>query len=319
MQSGKRKIMRAYRFATRSAPHLCYIKDRPRNSGLTSLRFVADDRFVCCDYNEKTMHLVELDGTRLRIIASVPTVVHDGTPVQTDLLDFNGEDLLVTSNFYQGTQSLYRLRDDGLSFVEELKPNGFLHCHGVRFVPGYSDLLWVCYDGKMNKSIAIFDYRKKLPLYTLMMPEMMQDSAFIDSYALAQGRTDHIRRDGPYPGKMYTSVFLFRLPPDLRSAPPQLLDVWHGSGHMDAIKEYRGEAYSANQYTDSIDVFGVSPAERIEHRRSIDGFAMPHGLDIRGDGLLAVTNYADNSVRLIELDPPRAIAPGVAAAAAPDR
>ncbi|HEX6834718.1 MAG TPA: hypothetical protein VF132_14360 [Rudaea sp.] len=303
MESGRAHNVKGFRFATRAAPHQCYIKDRARNSGLTSLRFVADDRFVCCDYNEKTMHLVELNGTRLRIIASIPTIVQDGTPVQTDLLDFNGEDLLVTSNFYQGTQSLYRLHDNGLSFVGEIKTNGFLHCHGVRFVPGYRDLLWVCYDGKMNKSIVVLDYRKKTALFTLMMPEMMQDAAFIGSYALAQGRTDHIRRDRPYPGQMYTSVFLFGLPPDLHTAPPTLIDTWHGRGHMDAMKEYGGQVYSANQYTDSVDIFGISPTERIEPRGSMHGFAMPHGLDIRRDGLLAVTNYGDNTVRFLDLKP----------------
>lgn len=317
MEGDGRNVVRGYRFATRSAPHLCYIKDRPRNSGLTSLRFVADDRFVCCDYNEKTMRLVELAGTRLRVIASIPTIIQDGTPVQTDLLDFNGEDLLVTSNFYQGSQSLYRLHDDGLSFVEEIKPNAFIHCHGVRFVPGYNDLLWVSYDGKMNKSIVILDYRKKRVLHTMMMPEMMQDAAFVGPYALAQGRTDHIRRDRVYSGEMYTSVFLYRLPPDLHARLPELIDVWHGPGHMDAIKEYDEQAYSANQYTDTIDVFGVSPAERIEHRRSIGGFTMPHGLDIRSDGLLAVTNYGDNSVRFVNLTSMSAAAPVADAAAVP--
>jgi len=290
-----------FRIPSPSPPHVAFIKDRPRNSGLTSLRFVGPDRIACCDFNEKRMYLLEFGAARIRLVTALPTVIRDGTPVQTDLLDANGEGLLVTSNFYQGTQSFYQLRGDDVSFVSEMKLNDFVGCHGVRFVPGYDDLLWVTYCGKNNKCILIVDYRKERVLHTLPMPEQMQDAAFIGGYAIAPARTDHIRIQGPFTGNMYATVYLFRLPQNLYEHPPRLIDTWRGTGHLDAMKEYGDQAYSANQYNDSVDVFGISAAERIEHRRSIGGFAMPHGLDIRGDGLLAVTNYADNSVRLVEL------------------
>jgi hypothetical protein len=292
---------RIFRIPSPSPPHIAYIKDRPRNSGLTSLRFVGADRFVCCDFNEKRMYLLELGASRLKLIATIPTVIQDGTPVETDLLDVNREGLLVTSNFYQGTQSFYELRGDRLSFVAEMKLNDFNRCHGVRFVPGYDDVLWVTYCGKDNKFIVIVDYKKRKVLHTLQMPEQMQDTAFIGNHAIAPARTNHIRVKGPYPGAMYATVYLFRLPQNLYASPPQLIDAWRGTGHLDAMKEYADQAYSANQYNDTVDVFGISAAERIEHRRSITGFAMPHGLDIRSDGLLAVTNYTDNSVRLLDL------------------
>ncbi|MGH8042392.1 MAG: hypothetical protein ACREPN_10150, partial [Rudaea sp.] len=183
----------------------------------------------------------------------------------------------------------------------ELKLNDFIRCHGVRFVPGYVDLLWVTYCGKDNKYIVIVDYRKRKILHALAMPEQMQDTAFIGAYAVAPARTNHIKVGAPYTGEMYATVYLFRLPQNLYSSPPQLIDTWHGSGHLDAMKEYGEQAYSANQYNDAVDVFGVSAAERIEQRRSIRGFGMPHGLDIRHDGLLAVTNYTDNTLRLLDL------------------
>jgi DNA-binding beta-propeller fold protein YncE len=66
--------------------------------------------------------------------------------------------------------------------------------------------------------------------------------------------------------------------------------------------EHGDLVYSANQYTDAVDVFGITPDERIEQRPSIKGFSMPHGLDIRPDGLMAVTNYGDNTVRVVDLE-----------------
>jgi len=300
MNDGKSAV-RVYKFPTPAPAHIAWINDRPRNSGLTSLRFIGGERFVCCDFNEKRMYLAEFAGSGVRVLDETRTVIADGSPVQTDLLDFNGEDLLVVSNFYQGTQSYFRVDGNSLAFVEEQKPNGFRHCHGVRFVPGYPDLMWVSYCAPDNKSIVILDWRGKRVLHTLALGEQVQDAAFVGRYVLAPARTNHITRDGKYAGAMYATMYLLRMPENLYDAPPQVVDVWRGAGHLDAIKEFGDVAYAANQYSDAIDVFGVSAAGRIELRRSLRGFPMPHGLDVRADGLLGVTNYMDNSLRVVQL------------------
>lgn len=302
MNDGKSAV-RVFKFPTPAPPHIAWIMDRPRNSGLTSLRFIGGERFVCCDFNEKRMYLAEFAGSGVRILDETRTVIADGTPVQTDLLDFNGDDMLVVSNFYQGTQSYFRVDGDSLAFVEEQKPNAFHHCHGVRFVPGYPDLMWVSYCAPDNKRIVIVDWRTKEPLHTLAFDEQVQDAAFVGPYVLAPARTNHITRDGKYGGAMYVTMYLLHMPQNLRAAPPQLIDVWRGAGHIDAIKEFGAVAYAANQYTDAIDVFGVSATGRIELRQSLRGFPMPHGLDVRADGLLGVTNYIDNSLRILQLPP----------------
>ncbi|MGH8041254.1 MAG: hypothetical protein ACREPN_04320, partial [Rudaea sp.] len=126
MQNNNAAAIRVFRFPTPSAPHIAYVKDRPRNSGLTSLRFVGPERIVCCDFNERRMYLVELAGSAIKVVDSIPTIIQDGTSVETDLLDYDGDKLLVTSNFYQGSQSFYELRGDQLSFVSELKLNDFI-------------------------------------------------------------------------------------------------------------------------------------------------------------------------------------------------
>jgi len=295
--------MRTYPFPYPADPRMVYIKDRPRNSGLTSLRFVGPNRIVCCDFNAKMMYLAELTDSGTKIIASVPTIIQDGTPVQTDLMDVNKDGLIVVSNFHQGTQSYFQLKGDKLSFVSEMKLTKFVQNHGVRFIPGYDDLLWACYCAQKNKYNVILNYKEKKVLHQLEMPERMQDVAFLGPYAVAPARTDHISNKGPHPGKMYATVYLFRLPENLYKTPPTLIDTWHGEGHLDAMIEHEGLVYSANQYTDTVDVFGITSDERIVQRPSIKGFSMPHGLDIRDDGLLAVTNYGDNSVRLMELAP----------------
>ena len=289
-------------FPSPSAPHIAFIKDKPRNSGLTSLRFIGPNRLVCADFNEKKMYLVEMGESGLKLIAAVPTIIKDGTPVQTDLLDVTADGLVVVSNFYQGTQSFYRIQRDSLTFVSELKVSNFTGCHGVRFVPGYSDLIWITYCGKGNKYIVIADYKTGRVLHGLQMPEQLQDAAFIGRHVLVPARTDHISISGPHPGKMYSTVYLLQLPENLLQSPPIVVDTWHGEGHLDAMVEFGTQAYSANQYTDEVDIFGITPDEKIEKRGSIPGFWLPHGLDIRKDGLMGVTNYGDNTLRLLQLD-----------------
>jgi hypothetical protein len=296
--------MKSYQFPLPAKPHVVYVKDRARNSGLTSLRFFGDNRIVCCDFNGKIMYLVELTDSVPKIIAYTPTVIQDGTPVQTDLMDVNKEGLVVVSNFYQGSQSFFQIKGNTLAFVGELDLHpSFRGCHGVRFVPGYDDLLWVTYCGTRNKYIVILNYKTKTVLHEIPMPEQLQDAAFVGPYAVVPARTDHITVAGPNATMMYATIYLFRLPENLYTTPPTLIDTWHGNGHLDAMIEYGDQVYSANQYTDEVDVFGITSEERIELRSSIKGFSMPHGLDIRLDGLMAVTNYEDSSLRLVELAP----------------
>ena len=305
--------MQPFIFPTPSEQHMVYVKDKQRCSGLTSIRFLSKNRLVCCDFNEKMMYLCEYKEDEIKILSSIPTITEDGTPVQTDLLDVNDEGLLVVSNFYQGSQSFYRYEEDRLSFLYELKLSPYGRCHGVRFYPGHPDILWVLYCETQNRCIVIIDFRKKKVLHVLRMPEQMQDVAFIGKYALAAARTDHIARGRPYKGIMYATIYLFRLPDNLYNEKPKLIDTWTGEGHLDAIVEHGDRVYSANQYTETIDCFSVSENEKIIKKSSIIGyknspdtsiigFAMPHGMDVREDGYIAVTNYLDNSLRMFFLN-----------------
>ena len=260
---------------------------------------------MCADFNEKRAYLVELDNDDVRIIHSLPTTIADGTPVETDLMDVKGTSVVVT-NFYQGSLSFYEVKDDEIQFRREILANRYKGAHGVRFIPGQSDLLWVSYCGRKNKCLEIVDCPTGEVVHHVDLKEQAQDAAFLGGYAVQFARTDHILRGAPKRRfwqplkKMYATAYLFRLPDDLRSDPPQLADEWRGTGHIDACKEFDGKVYAANQYNSEIDVFSIRGG-RLEHCSSIPDFGMPHGLDIRKDGLMAVTNYADQSLRFINL------------------
>jgi hypothetical protein len=295
--------MKILKFPTTGTENIAYITDRPRSSGLTSVRFVAHDKVVCCDFAGKMMYLAKLENDSLEILDSCPTILQDGTPVKTDLLDAKN-DLLVVSNYAQGSLSFFNLRNDRLAFSHELNVNDFVNCHGVRFVPGTEDLIWVSYCGVKNKCFELVNYKTGALVHRIWRNELMQDVAFLGEYALACARTNHTTRDGRNywtrfrkGTRMYSTVFLYRMPKDIYANEPELIDTWHGIGHLDAFKEFQGRAYATNQYCDRVEVFSVKK-DRIRFERSIGGYEMPHGIDIRSDGLMAVTNYMDQTLRL---------------------
>jgi hypothetical protein len=294
--------MKIFQFPITKAPHIAYITDRPRNSGLTSVRFVAEDKIICCDFNEKMIYLAQLKDDGIEILDSCSTVIEDGTSVETDLLDARNN-LLVVTNFYQGSLSFYRLDKDRITFSHELNTNNFVGIHGVRFVPGSDDMLWVSYCGAKNKCFELIDYKTGAVVHRVWTEERMQDVAFLGDYALACARTNHITLPGAklltkrHKRRMYATVYLYWMPKDICSSEPVLIDTWRGQGHLDAFMEFQGQAYAANQYCDRVDVFSVKN-DRIHLERSIGGYGMPHGIDIRSDGLMAVTNYSDQTLRL---------------------
>ncbi len=102
---------------------------------------------------------------------------------------------------------------------------------------------------------------------------------------------------------MYATLYVDRLPDNLKKKPPRLMVAEHFPGHLDAVKEFQGRVYGANQHDDCVDEFAYRPeTNNIKLLRRIKGFDMPHGLDIRHDGLMAVTNYGtNNDLRFLQL------------------
>lgn len=289
------------KFPETKPPHIAYIKDRPRNSGLTSVRWVDEHRLVVADFNERMLYLVTIQRGVLEILDQHPTVLASGQDVETDLMDYR-DDLVVVSNFYQGSESYYSVEGDSIRFLHETNSNSYTNLHGVRFIPGTPDLLWKTYCGNKNKVAEIYNFRKNQLLHTLPRNEQLQDVAFLGDRAVMAGRTDHISRGtGKTNYKMYATLYLLDISMDLHSCPPKQIDEWRGEGHLDALKEFNGKVYAANQYTDTVDVFAVQD-RRICLEERIHGFGMPHGLDIREDGLMAVTNYEDQTLRLHKLE-----------------
>jgi len=301
--------MRTFTFPSFRQPYVATIRDRPRVSGLTSVRFYRDNYLVLCDFNERATYLMRMtDYGGLELVDYSTTVVRGNVAAQTDLMDLQG-DLFAVTNFFQGSVSLYEIKSFRIHFIKELNLNKYIYAHGVRFIPGYPDLLWVSYCGADNKCIQIVNYLTERVVHEIPLQEQAQDVGFMTGAegrlrALQVARTPHISegrlKDGAPLKNMYATAYLFSFPEDLYQEPPRLIDQWTGKGHLDAVKEFGGRFFVANQYTDHVDLFSIAQ-DKITKTGHISGYGMPHGLDVRKDGLLAVTNYSDQTLRLVKL------------------
>ena len=294
-----------YQFPLVETPHLATIKDKTRNSGLTSVCFVDDDTVLCADFNDKRIYLASIAGGSLDILDTHSTQIADGTAVQTDLMDFK-DGQIVVSNFYQGSIGIYRLDNDKIVFDRELNLNNYKGLHGVRFIPGAQDLLWLTYCGAGNKCHQIVDLSTDTVLHQTDTDQQCQDVAFVGGFAVVFARTDHIkvgtRKARLFSRKwwMFATAYVYRIPENLREVPPEFVSRWRGKGHIDAVKAFDGRIYGANQYLDRVDVFALSDRGHLSLEHSINGLGMPHGLDLRRNRL-AVTNYADQTLRVMAL------------------
>ncbi|MCF2948183.1 hypothetical protein L0668_08705 [Paraglaciecola aquimarina] len=288
--------------------HYATVKDRPRNSGLTSVGFINSTHVICCDFNEKTSYYSEIIGEKLNILDSHPTITSDGMPVQTDLIDVRKNEFVV-SNFYQGSVSHYEVIDHKIKFIREINHNSFKNLHGVRFIPNYDSLLWLAYCGGNNKCHQIYDMKKNKVIHEFSTDQQCQDISFVGKYAVVFARTDHIAKGNVKLTKnspkntMFATAYIYELPKNIYEAPPIIKRIWKGNGHIDSTKAGpNGCIYAANQYLDRVDVLKVDQSGIMSLIQTIDGYELPHGLDIKGKEL-AVTCYQDSTLRVAELTP----------------
>lgn len=310
-------------------PHYAYVRKLKRNSGLTSVRWYDNETLFTADFAAKTVYRVKPFSDQ-PIVQSIRTPNGEGLPTETDLMDIR-QNTMVLTNFYAGEIGFYNVSSDSLEFSHIVDPpssfienkrglvrslirkakgkklTGKRKVHGAIFVPGYEDLLWISFCDARRRGAEITKL-DGTPIHSLALPEQGQDVTFLDfdgeKFAVQAARTDHITKDAPNERNIYVTLYVYRLPENLNTTPPELVLTEHFPGHLDAIKTYKNAVYAANQHDCCVDEFFYDPVQnKLELNRRFKGFDMPHGLDISPDGKMAVTNYGpENDLRFYQLD-----------------
>tara|TARA_R110001592_G_scaffold126336_1_gene337507 strand:+ start:148675 stop:149583 length:909 start_codon:yes stop_codon:yes gene_type:complete len=257
-----------------------------------------------CFTNESHLAATHLVGERLFSISvdaanETYTVKHsiesvyEGKPTITDLIDFNGSNLILTSNFDAGSATLYYLENEEIRFFKDLSPSQNLgNCHGARFCGNGT----VCLS--TNKNYLIFiDTDTERVISTLKMPYHIKDMVIVNERQLVAAFA--VRSPSQDKKPTYASGIL-HIEYDQPRSQYKILDKWFfRPAAFDAICYDSNEKkfYITDQYGDRVVVFKLTE-KRIRVLGEITGFRFPHGIDV-SENHLAVTNYGDSSIDLM--------------------
>jgi len=277
-----------------------FIGNRRRLATCTGVSLLGPDRLVATSLVAQRMYLIRFDvasgGHAVECV--IPTRA-GGQDVCTDLVDFDGADRLVTSNCEQGSVSLYRLDGRTLRHERDLvipEPRAF--SHGVKFTPSGTAICTATPnrarflyflardDGRLLYKFGDGDWKVK-------------DCAFVSDgvmLVLYAGSAVTATATETASDSKLAIVSL-----DLAGSRHEVLHELTFPGHTDSCAFAEGRGFVTNGTRDQVMVFAVAEGQ-LALTATLDGFSIPHGIDVDPQaGLLAVTNYGDNSVTIRHL------------------
>jgi aryl-alcohol dehydrogenase-like predicted oxidoreductase len=281
-----------------------FVGSRQRLASATAVRVLDEQRLVCTNLVGKRMYLVDynLDSGAYAVKTVVPTT-YEGREVETDLIDFDGRDAIVTSNCDERSMSLYRLEGDAIHHVKDLpirdENAGF--CHGVKFVPGRSDVVCAACIGN-GRYVFFVSTGTGEVLYKFNNGDWIpRDACFVSHdrvvVAYSRGYPGGAPDD---PNEREARASLFSI--DLDDRSHELLSEAELPGcQAESCIHHDGKVYVTDQLCDAVIVCEVH-GDRIEPTLEIPGYDFPHGVDFLPErNLLAVTNYGSNTIVLRQL------------------
>jgi hypothetical protein len=280
-----------------------FVGTRARLSCATSVRFLDATRLVVCHMFGQRMYLIRIDpDTKTYAVEDRIVTEFRGRGTPTDLMDFDGRDRLVTSNFFARSVSLYRVTGSTLQHERDvtIEHPGLGDCHGVQFVPGVDDLVCVtCTSGDCGVHIVSLE-SGDVRLSFNDPGWRAKDVCFLGgsrALVLYARNTVGMSAVGGTPSKVAVVTVDLETQTHAVVAETLLPDA-----HVDSVRAAGGRLYINNQMNDTV-MEGRLMDDRLVIERSLRGYHFPHGLDISPEGWLAVANYGDNSIRIRPLTP----------------
>jgi len=281
-----------------------YVAKKERLATATSASFVNKNYLVVTNLVAMKMYLYFVDYSKKEyyVVDKIDTI-HNKKLTLTDLLDFNGTDLLITSNCNNGTQTIYQIKNNKLAYVKDINTleSRDSFCHGVRFYPKHKDI--ICATIFKGSSVNFIDIKSNKLIYKIVYPNKKyrpKDLTFNGDNIIVL-YTDSDAKSKPT-DKIYKSLLVYYHVELINKKHHIIVTHSIDKSHGDSILLHNNLIYVNKQLTDKINVFKLNN-NTIKHKKDILGFNMPHGMCIDSENnLLAVTNYGDNTVKIIKLD-----------------
>lgn len=282
-----------------------YIGTVKRLANATAIKFI-DDTHLCAinlvgmymqlyefNYNKKTSKLIDQIDT-----------IYDNKLCVIDLMDYDNLKLFVTSNFDVGTQTIYKLENNKLSFYKNvckfsIEPQ---YCHGVKFYPFNKNILCFTFNRHFVFNVNFVDYINNKMLYQIeyLQNYNPKDMAFINKNEMliiysASNVTPDMKQSN------YESRIVY-LKFNLENKTHNIIDFCDiPHCHSDCIIFRKNVIFINNQTDDCVITYYLNK-NKMHLIESIKIYDKPHGLDIsHNNKLLGVADYGDNTIKIIEI------------------
>lgn len=283
-----------------------FVAGRERLATVTGVRFLGHDRLLATHLVGKRLYLIRYDlAARTHTVEREVPTTFGGDEVITELVDFDGRELVATTTFAPPAVTLYRLEGTQLTHFRDLPiaDSDADGCHGVKFVPGRDVVCVTC----TNKGRQIYFLSTTTGEILYKFGDGVwrpKDVSFVDDRRMVVISSSG--NPGPRASREYRSKISLVAFDLERRRHVYLAEMQLGRCHVDSCVHQDGRIYvsSADQRGDCVRVCRVSADAIVLDGRLSSGYQFPHGVDVLpGASLLAVTNYGTSDIVITRLKP----------------
>jgi hypothetical protein len=266
-----------------------YVGGRPRQSTITSVVFLSPDTLACCHFNARCMFLVRFNfnNKSFQLLQKIDTIFNN-QPCETDLMAGDNNGNLVTSNFFQGTCSLYKYENNHIQFVKDLSYNAGNRVHGTKFIN--NDIIAVT--SRLSQTgIHFFNVNNSQQVALFSTPEpAVQDLCLLSNNVFAMIAcygTTSVSQKSIHSSRVSLVEY------DLKNNSfVRIKERNFETSHLDNIVHNNGILYITDQYNNKVIRLNSQNLDLLD---DLTGYSFPHGVDVN-HGLVAVTNYGLNNI-----------------------
>lgn len=280
-----------------------FIGDMQRLATATSVSFINKTYLCACHLVGMKMYLYKFDYDKREyaLISTINTTYNDKLTI-TDLMDSNKKDQIITSNFRLGTQTIYKINNNKLFHLQDVKNLNTekQYCHGVKFYPNKP--YTIAYTGNKLPEVSFMDYGKNKILHRIKYINTYspKDVAFVDENHILILYTNSQVLHQPVDIRYRSRIVYFYIELSHRTVKT-ITKIDIPDSHGDSMIVHKNIIFINNQTKNEVLVFIIKDNE-ILPLTTLHGYDKPHGLDFEPtQNLLAVTNYGDNTIKITKI------------------
>lgn len=278
-----------------------YTANVKRLATATSVVTIDSNHFCVANLVGQRLYLYEFDHTAkiYKMLDWIDTRFNKKLAI-TDLMDYDGKNLIAVSNLHAASQTIYKITNNKLSHYKDIPKTDpkNQNCHGIRFYPSSNHTIIVA-TYLINPNIAFINYKTNKVVYKITYNPLYlpKDIFFIDQNHMLAVYTSGRILGKSTKNKYESKVVLYKID-IVKKTHQEINTITVPDSHSDSIVYHRGIIFTVNQMRSQIVVIHLDNSQ-LKFLTTLDGYSKPHGVAVEPkNNLILVTNYGDNTVKI---------------------